>query len=222
MRSNRKRIGIGIAVALLVGIPTIAYLAAFNEPSESNGPEDELQTAIVRQGDLVLFASGSGSLVPGLEVDLGFGTNGPVAELNVQVGDVVEAGEILAVAGDREQLEAAVASDELTALEAQEALDAIFEGADLTVAETLLALGNAQDTLEDAQRTWQNQQEGYRASSTTIKAAEAEVTVAKAKMRRKKASLVDYPTCQAMIPSEHRPTKTLRPHSSVIGARWRI
>ena len=189
MRLNRRWIGIGIVIVLLIGIPTIAYLLAFNGPSESNGADEELQTAIVRQGDLVLFASGSGSLVPGREVDLRFGASGPVAELNVQVGDVVEAGDVLAVAGDREQLEAAVASDELALLEAQEALDAIFEGADLTAAEALLALGKAKDALEDAQRTWQNQQEGYRASSTTIKAAEAEVTVAKAKMNKEEGEL---------------------------------
>ncbi|MFV1859041.1 MAG: hypothetical protein ACC647_06790, partial [Anaerolineales bacterium] len=189
MRSNRRWIAIGIAIALLVGIPASVYLLAFNEPSESNGAEAELQTAIVRQGDLVLFASGSGSLVPGREVDLRFGANGPVAELNVQAGDIVEAGAVLAVAGDREKLVAAVASDELALLDAQEAFDAIIEGADLNAAETLLALGNAKDALEGAQRTWQNQQEGYRASSTTIKAAEAEVTVAKAKMEKEEGDL---------------------------------
>ena len=182
MRSNRRWIGIGILIVMLVGIPTIAYLVAFNEPSRSNDAEEELRTAIVRQGDLVLFASGSGSLVPGREVDLRFGANGPVAELNVRVDDVVDAGDILAVAGDREQLEAAVASGELALLEAQEAFEAIFEGADLTAAETLLALGNAKDELEDAQRTWQYQQEGYRASSTTIRAAEAELALAKEAM----------------------------------------
>ena len=179
MKLNRRWVGIGLVIVLLVGIPTIATLAVFDEPSESNGPEEELQTAIVRQGDLVLFASGSGSLVPGREVDLRFGANGPVAELNVRGGDVVEAGDILAVAGDRERLEAAVASDELALLEAQEAFEAIYDGADLTAAETLLALGNAKDALEDAQRTWQNQQKGYRASSTTIRAAEAELALAK-------------------------------------------
>jgi len=189
MKLSRRWIGIGIAVALLVGLPAIVYLVAFNEPSEQNGAEQELQTAIVRQGDLVLFASGSGSLVSGREVNLRFGTNGSVAELNVLAGDIVEEGDILAVAGDQEKLVASVASDELALLNAQETFDAILEGADLNSAETLLALGNAKDALEGAQRTWQNQQEGYRASSTTIKAAEAEVTVAKAKMEKEQGDL---------------------------------
>ena len=60
---------------------------------------------------------------------------------------MVEAGDILAVAGEQEQLEAAAASAELSLLEAQEALNAIYEGADRTTAEALLALGNALDAL---------------------------------------------------------------------------
>ena len=183
MEKNRYRIRALLAVGLVAGT---AFVTACNATPEPNAGEEELQTAVVRQGDLALFASGSGSLIPGREVELGFGAAGPVAELNVQTGDEVEAGDILAVAGDREQLEAALASSELSLLEAQEALDAIYEGADRTAAEAQLAFGNALDALEDAQRTWQNQQEGYRASSTTIKAAEAELVVAQDSMERAK------------------------------------
>jgi len=181
MKSKLNWTGLQFATALLIGT---VFLAACNGTPEPDASEDELQTAVVRQGDLALFASGSGSLIPGREVGLGFGANGPVAELNVQAGDVVEAGDILAVAGEQKQLEAAAASAEISLLEAQEALDAIYDGADRTTAEAQLVLGNAQDALDDAQRTWQNQQEGYRASSTTVKAAEAELVVAQAAMER--------------------------------------
>ena len=183
MDKNRKRIQALLALGLVAGT---AFVVACNGTPEPSARDEELQTAIVRQGDLALFASGSGSLIPGREVELGFGATGPVAELSVQAGDEVEAGDILAVAGDKEQLKAALASSELSLLEAQESLDAIYEGADRTAAEAQLALGNALDALEDAQRTWQNQQEGYRASSTTIKAAEAELVVAQDSMERAK------------------------------------
>lgn len=189
MNSNRRWIAVGLGVFIVVGIGAAVYLLAFNEPTAQNGEQETLQSSAVRQGDLILLASGSGSLIPGLEVDLGFAVNGPIAELYVQAGDVVEAGDALAIAGDREQLEAAVASDELALLEAQEALDALYENANLVAAEALLALGNAQDALEDAQRTWQYQQEGYRGSSTTIKAAEAELAVAKAALDRESSEL---------------------------------
>ncbi len=189
MNSKRKWAGIGAGILILIAISTAVYFAAFNERTLTDEEDDQLQTAVVRQGDIVLLASGSGSLVTSREVELGFGVAGPIAELNVQAGDVVEVGDILAEAGDRENLEAAVAADELALLQAQEALDAIYDGADRTASEALLALGNAREALEDAQRAWQNQQEGYRASSTTVKAAEAEVTVAKAKMEKEEGEL---------------------------------
>ena len=40
-------------------------------------------------GDLVLYATGTGSAVAATEVNLSFGISGELAELNVQVGDVV-------------------------------------------------------------------------------------------------------------------------------------
>jgi len=186
MKFRHHRTGLRLVTGMLVGA---AFLVACNGTPEPSAGEEELQTAVVRRGDLALFASGSGSLIPGREVELGFGANGPVAELNVRAGDVVEAGDILAVAGEQEQLEAAAASAELSLLEVQEALNAIYEGADRTTAEAMLALGNALDALEDAQRTWQNQQEGYRASTTTVKAAEAELVVAQSKLNQEKSEL---------------------------------
>ena len=216
MKYRHHRTGLRLATGLLVGA---AFLVACNGTPEPNAGEEELQTAVVRQGDLALFASGSGSLIPGREVELGFGANGPVAELNVRAGDLVETGEILAVAGEQEQLEAAAASAELSLLEAQEALNAIYKGADRTTAEAMLALGNALDALEDAQRTWQNQQEGYRASTTTVKAAEAELVVAQSKLDQEKANWETCHIYQVMIRNVRRLTKISQLQSSAIGAR---
>ncbi|NIM94644.1 MAG: hypothetical protein GTO18_13165 [Anaerolineales bacterium] len=55
----------------------------------------------MRLGDLILFASGSGTLIAADEIELAFCVSGPVAELNVAVEDEVQAGGILAVQGDR-------------------------------------------------------------------------------------------------------------------------
>ncbi len=59
-------------------------------------PEPELQTAKVRTGDIVLTASGIGNITPSDEADAGFRTNGVIIELNVALGDTVQAGQILA------------------------------------------------------------------------------------------------------------------------------
>jgi len=186
-RLNRKsyRIGLG-AVLAAATLGTVYYLAIYS-PRQAEATEEELQTTVVRQGDLTLYASGSGTLVAGKQADLGFGTAGSVAAIYVQAGDIVQAGEVLAEQADREQLEAEVAADELSLQQARQALETLQEKADLVAAQAQVAVAEAQEALEDAQRSWQYQQQGYRASSVTIKAAEAALVVAKDAMQRAEA-----------------------------------
>jgi HlyD family secretion protein len=65
-------------------------------PAQKTDGEETIQTATVRRGSIVLLASGTGTLVPAAEVNLGFGTGGDLVDLAVQVGDQVEAGDVLA------------------------------------------------------------------------------------------------------------------------------
>jgi RND family efflux transporter MFP subunit len=64
-------------------------------PSEEV-PEPTITTAQVSRGDLVISVSGSGTLLPSVETDLGFQTSGYVSEVLVEVGDRVQAGDLLA------------------------------------------------------------------------------------------------------------------------------
>jgi multidrug efflux pump subunit AcrA (membrane-fusion protein) len=85
-----------LALVVLAGAGGYAYYRMFyNNPSEQTD-ENELQTATVRKGDLVIYASGSGTLVAATEASFGFDTNGQVKESFVSIGDVVEAGQLLA------------------------------------------------------------------------------------------------------------------------------
>jgi multidrug efflux pump subunit AcrA (membrane-fusion protein) len=59
-------------------------------------PEPAPQTATVRQGSLVLSASGSGNLAASEEIELSFSTGGQVTGIFVKPGDLVEAGTLLA------------------------------------------------------------------------------------------------------------------------------
>ena len=56
MEKNRYRIRALLAVGLVAGT---AFVTACNGTPEPSASEEELQTAVVRQGDLALFASGS-------------------------------------------------------------------------------------------------------------------------------------------------------------------
>jgi multidrug resistance efflux pump len=133
-----------------------------------------------------------GRLNPVRSVRLSFKNGGEIAAVLVEEGDLVEAGQALIRLADGEQLRAAVAAAELELINAKLALQALFDGAELTAAQAQVDLANARDALRDAERKWQNQQEGYRASSVTIKAAEAELELARSQMERAKGEYGNY------------------------------
>jgi HlyD family secretion protein len=174
---GKKGLWIILGVLILASAGGFAYYRQVVLPSQTVD-EPQIQTAVARQGDLVIYASGSGTLTVMNEVALGFGTSGTVAELHVQVGDTVKTGDVLAVQAEREELEAAVATDELAVREAQKALDDLYENADTVAAQAQLDLADARDALNTAQYTWNSQQEGNRASKSTIDAAKAELVLA--------------------------------------------
>lgn len=178
----RRRNAAAIAIALLLlGVTVLAFAKTGVLSGEAQG-EAQLQTATIRSGDLVLLASGTGTLAAQDEIPLGFGASGTIAALHVKVGDRVQAGDILAEQAERKVLEAELAADQLALIEAQEALVDLENGADMTRAEAQLALAQAQQALKDAERTWRTQQAGNRASEIGVKAAKASIVVARESM----------------------------------------
>lgn len=109
-----------------------------------------LQSSPVQRGDITVSASGSGSLVASQSIDLSFSTSGTVGELNVAVGDFVEAGDVLARLESADNLEAAVSSARYQLLEAQQELADLQDNADLSLAQAYADLVNAQIAYDDA------------------------------------------------------------------------
>ncbi|MBL8061961.1 MAG: efflux RND transporter periplasmic adaptor subunit [Anaerolineales bacterium] len=72
-----------------------AYYESTQTVSETTS-ENALQTATATRGDLIIYASGTGTLISKNESDLAFSTTGEVTEVFVKVGDKVEAGTLLA------------------------------------------------------------------------------------------------------------------------------
>jgi HlyD family secretion protein len=184
---NRKPLIVAAAIIAL-GVGAFAVYQTFFAPQPVES-EEELQTARVRQGDLVLYASGSGTLITLDERDLGFSIGGKVAEINVSVGDEVEAGDTLATQADIDELEAEVASDELNVLNAEQALQELYDQADLIAAQAQLDLANAREALKDAEYDYSVNQQGNRASEATLEAAEAELKLAKDNLEHAKEML---------------------------------
>lgn len=185
---KRKSVLIASGLAIVMIASGFSYYRWVYLPGQAPS-EPDLQTTVVRQGDITLYASGSGTLRVGDQMELGFGAGGEIAELNVSAGDEVQKGNVLATQGDREGLELDVATDELAVLDAQQALDDLNEGADLAAAQAHLELANAQDALDEAEYQWNLNQPGNRATATTLSAAQAEVKVAEKRLAQAQTNL---------------------------------
>ncbi len=176
-----------LAAALAVVIGGVLAFRSLGASAQTAATDTSTtQTATVRTGNLVLSASGSGTLIAGNSVALGFGTAGTVQTLNVKAGDVVAKGDVLAEEADRKSLESAVAQAKLDLATTKDELQKLKDEAPLALAQAQLALADAQDALTSAESTWQYQQQGHRASSTTLKAAEAKLALAEDNVGRTK------------------------------------
>lgn len=94
MKLVRKLVVPLLLLAALAGGVYFYYLLWYL-PTQA-APAPTLQTARVRTGDILITASGTGAVVPAAQVDLAFRSGGLLADLDAEVGDRVEKGQVLA------------------------------------------------------------------------------------------------------------------------------
>jgi len=129
---SKKFSGRTIFITLVIGLAVVAAVSFFARPTTSEAAAvPALQTAKVRQGDMIVTASGAGTVLPASQLDLGFRTPGVLTEINVTVGDSIQTSQVLASLEENIQAEAdfqalftteGVAQAELAFSSAQEAL----------------------------------------------------------------------------------------------------
>ena len=152
MLKNKKFLWITLVVVILFaggGYYGYSAYAQSTQPAEETAP---LQTAVARQGDLVIFASAAGAVVPSAELSLGFDESGTVSEILVSVGEKVEAGQVLVrlqTDETEETIAVNLANAELAVLTAQQDLDEIYTNHQMDVAQALVAVEEAQSALDD-------------------------------------------------------------------------
>lgn len=129
-------------IAILAAAGGYAYYSKdFLTTRTTNGTA--LQTERVRRGDLVVSASGSGTLIAQTDASFGFDSSGQVTDVYVKVGDQVEKGQVLAqVDGTLAQMDYA---------EAEQALLELYSAASLATVQQ--EIGTAQDAEYQA-REW--------------------------------------------------------------------
>jgi len=89
---------IGIVALLLASAGGYAYYTLVYVPAQTAATTSTaaVQTAVVRQGNLIIYASGNGTLVATNQATFSFGTSGQITKVNAKAGDLVKAGDILA------------------------------------------------------------------------------------------------------------------------------
>jgi HlyD family secretion protein len=215
LRSKYLWISLGLILLIVVG----SYFAYnyFSADSVEVSETSQIQTSVARSGDLTVFATGAGQVIPATEVNLGFDEAGTLAERLVKVGDQVQVGEVIArleTNQSEDEIALALAEAELNVLTAQQALDDIYDSVQIDTAQALLDVETAQQTLEDllngdlrqaqalqavaeaqeavyqAQRTYNGTRST--ADSSTIDAAYAELVLAEKKLKDQEAKFDDY------------------------------
>ena len=141
---------------------------------------------VVSAGEIVV----DGRIVPDESVELAFNTSGEIAEVLVQEGDSVQAGDVIARLGNRETLESNVSKANLDILSAQqEQLDAeqarqeLFDTLSIAQTNALQELNDARQALKDADR----KVAGLRSDPSQADLEEAEATLILTKDKLTKA-----------------------------------
>jgi multidrug efflux pump subunit AcrA (membrane-fusion protein) len=131
---NRKIIWIALIVGLFAagGI----YYAKGYSTNRTAVQASTVQTTVAQRGNLIISASGTGTLIANSDATFGFKTSGQVTKINVKIGDQVEVGQVLA------QLDDTLA--QMNYLEAQQALQELYSAASIATVEKEIA--TAQDT----------------------------------------------------------------------------
>ena len=131
---NRKIIWIVALLSLLTAAGYSYYSNKYVATRTTTGLVT--QTAVAQRGNLVVSASGTGTLIPNSEATFGFKASGQVTKVEVKIGDQVEAGQVLA------QLDDTLA--QMNYSEAQQALQELYSAASIATVEKEIA--TAQDT----------------------------------------------------------------------------
>ena len=173
----RKRRFWLIVLVLIIAAGAIgAYYLTSSSAGEAADDEAPIQTSLARQGDITISATAAGAVIPATQVGLSFPANGVLSELLVQVGDEVQAGDVLArldgsdaqqaLLNAQLQLAQAAMKSDATSTETGISFD------DISIEQARLNLEMAQNVLDDL-LNWEPDEDDIVLAEANIAAAEA-------------------------------------------------
>jgi len=179
-KKNRKTIVTIVIIAILAGIGGYIFYARASKSSQTTNGSGT-QTAVAQRGNIVLTASGSGTLDSQTDATFGFDASGQITQVNVKIGNQVEAGQVLAQLDDTHA--------EMKYNEAQRALNELHSV--VSIATIQQEIATAQDAKVSA-RDWL----GYLISPDVLD-AEENLAVAEQKLADAQAAAQANPSDEA-------------------------
>jgi HlyD family secretion protein len=147
----------GIVILVIAG-GTAFYYVRSTKASTTKTTETPLQTTAAFKGNIVLYASGTGSLTPADKASFGFGTSGKITGLDVRIGDAVKAGQVI---GQLDNSEAQAAYKQAKRTLDDLTTPASIASAQQAVADAEVSIYNAKQDLEHLISSdvfyWENQ-----------------------------------------------------------------
>lgn len=172
-----------IIVVVLAAIGGGAYLYLKNKNQAS--PTANLITGTVTRGTITQVVSSSGSVRSKQSAELDWQTTGEVGTVNVQVGQKVQAGQVLAKL-DPTTVSPSVLNAQQTLVTAKDNLQTLENStqSQLTITQDQQALANAQSAYTTAKDALSALQGKTNANATTIKQDQADLEIAQANLHK--------------------------------------
>ncbi len=150
---------------------------------QAESSDRDFQTSEITRGTLDAVIDATGDVYANQTAILTWMISGNVAEVNVEVGDKVQKYQKLAELS-RESLPQTIFQAEQELMNAQEALEELFDTAALRAAEARLTLARARESLDDAEYDLIINQPGNRASPEEVKSAKAKIVITENRLNK--------------------------------------
>ena len=148
-----KRKNVILILIIVIAVLSLGFglwqRAQANAANSAQASED-YQTTAVRRGNITVTVSGTGKVVPSKTANLGFSVSGEIAELNVQVGDTVKAGQTLARLKNTDALALEVQSQQVAVQTAEKNLQELTANSNANLAQAVIDQASAEAAYEDA------------------------------------------------------------------------
>jgi len=190
----KKRTIIIVIISALVVAGLAYWIVSAQQRAQAS--TDDLQTFEILKGPLSAVVDETGEVYADQTAMLFWETKGIVGEINVELGDEVIEGQILATLKES-SLPQTIYLTQQDLINAERALENLYEGAAEAAAISQLAVANARDALDDAEYYWTINQPGNRASAEELKSAKAKKTIAEKQLTRKQK---EYNNASGAIP----------------------